>query len=300
MMRESKILMVPPDGFKFNQETAASNTFQNKIDIHEVDRLAADEFSRMVKQLQPYVDVLILKQNPALPDAVFPNNWFSTHLDDSGKRLLVIYPMLAKNRQAEVNIEGLSQVLNVAGIVVDEVIDLRNLDHQILEGTGSIVLDRLNGYLYASLSPRTNRSLVNQLADRLNYTAIVFHSVDEHNHPIYHTNVMMSIAKHYVVVCMDCITDMSEKQALIEACENTQKHIISISMEQMHHMCGNVFELFDKQQQSILVLSSQAKKYFTPLQLELIQRYSKLLEVDINTIESIGGGSARCMMAEII
>ncbi|HIG0327358.1 TPA: arginine deiminase-related protein [Legionella pneumophila] len=296
----STVLMVPPEGFCFNYETSTSNSFQSFMSIKDISTKALAEFTAMVLQLEKEeIKVLTLSQRQDLPDAVFPNNWFSTHIDTKGNNILIIYPLLAKNRQAEVNIKGLITALNQAQFEVNELIDLRNDKGEILEGTGSLVLDRENLLLYASLSPRTSLNLVNKVADILGYTPIVFNSVDRQNKPVYHTNVIMGLGKHYAIICLDSINDAQQKTILSKSFKETGKIIIDISWNQAQHMCGNVLELYNKKGESLLILSEQAKRHFTHEQLRIIQQYSKLISTDIPTIEAIGGGSARCMMAEI-
>ena len=299
-IKRSTVLMVPPDSFQYNFETAATNSFQSEIHIYNLREKALEEFYSMVSMLRTEgINVLILNQNKLLPDAVFPNNWFSTHVDASGKNILIIYPMLAKNRQQEVNLEGLMKALNSAKFEVDQIIDLRNTDNEILEGTGSLVLDHQYRLLYASLSERTSSAMVGKVAQILNYRPIVFTSSDEHFYPIYHTNVIMGIAKEYVIVCLDAVKDPIQRSAISHGVQMTNKLVIEISLEQVRHMCGNVLELYNNRGESVLVLSAQAQQNFTEKQLDTIQRYSKLLPIQLETIETVGGGGARCMMAEI-
>lgn len=298
--KASTVLMVPPEHFQFNHETAQSNTFQSHLQIGDLGKKALNEFSVMRSALREQgIQILELHQNKDLPDAVFPNNWFSTHVDAQGHNIVIIYPMMAKNRQEEVNIEGLQNALSQAEITIDKIIDLRNPNNEILEGTGSLVLDRENQILYASLSPRTTAKIVHKVARILNYTPIIFDCENDDKHPVYHTNVILSITRHYVVICLESIKDLNHKTTLIESFQQSNKEIIEITLQQMQHMCGNVLELFNNKGESLLVLSTRAKEHFNTEQLGIIQRHSKLVPVDIHTIETIGGGSARCMMAEI-
>jgi hypothetical protein len=299
-LNSSTVLMVPPSTFQYNPETAATNMFQSTLPIHHLKDLALKEFNTMVSNLKEQgINVLTLHQNKILPDAVFPNNWFSTHLDENENTVLIIYPMLAANRQAEVNIDELINVLNKAKIQVHQIIDLRNNDNEILEGTGSLVLDRENSILYASVSSRTSPIMIDRVARILNYKPIIFDSFDEHDKPIYHTNVMLSITNKYAIICMDSIKDKLQKSALLHHFKLTNKLVININYDQVKHMCGNVLELYNAHEESLLILSHQAKLNFTNEQLNTIQKYSRLVPVEIDTIETIGGGSARCMMAEI-
>lgn len=296
----SIVLMVPPEGFAYNTQTAVSNTFQSDLASYETREQAMNEFANMVTALtKAGIQVLTLQQNKALPDAVFPNNWFSVHTDTTGKNTLIIYPMLTENRQAEVNVTGLLNVLDAAGISMQQIIDLRNDRDEVLEGTGSLVLDRDSQIVYAALSPRTSTSLVYQVAEYLGYLPVVFTSTDSHHRPIYHTNVIMSVAKHYAILCSESIADLRQRATVLERLTASNKLIIDISLEQVNHMCGNVLELFDTNGDSVLVISAQAASYFTTDQLSTLQRFSRLVPVTIPIIETIGGGSARCMMAEI-
>lgn len=300
LLKPSTVLMVPPDGFQFNTETAASNSFQSTSAINNIGEKAQAEFANMVSKLKECgIRVIQLKQNEHLPDAVFPNNWFSTHINDANENILIVYPMLAKNRQQEVNIDGLINIITNERFKPPTIIDLRNNEQDILEGTGSLVLDREYRILYAALSPRTKPVLVNKVARLLGYQSIVFTSVDEQQRPIYHTNVIMSLARNYVIICLDSLNDLIQRSAILQSFALSNKSVIEISQQQVKHMCGNTFELINNKGESILVLSAQALKHFKSEQLEIIQRYSQLVPVDIETIETIGGGSARCMMAEI-
>lgn len=299
-LKPSTVLMVPPDGFQFNAETAASNPFQSTTPVNNIGERARAEFANMVSKLEECgIKVIQLKQNERLPDAVFPNNWFSTHTNDTNKNILLVYPMLAKNRQQEVNIDGLIDVLTNEHFKTPTIIDLRNNEQDILEGTGSLVLDREYRILYAALSPRTMPAMVEKVAQLLGYQPIIFTSVDEQQRPIYHTNVILSIARNYVIICLDSITDLIQRSAILQSFALSNKSVIEISQQQVKHMCANTLELINHQGESILVLSAQALEHFEPEQLKIIQRYSQLVAVEIETIETVGGGSARCMMAEI-
>lgn len=296
----SIVLMVPPIGFAFNDQTATSNSFQKMNSINELTNTVLNEFQGMVNQLTAEgIEVLIFDQPSNLPDAVFPNNWFSTHITAKGQRQLFIYPMLTPNRQAEVNCEGLLHALQPFGFSKADLIDLRTEAPLILEGTGSLVLDREHRVIYACQSVRTSPDLVHKVAETLGYQAVIFEAFDQHHHPIYHTNVMMSIAKDYAIVCLDAIHDAQQKNIVLQHVEEHHKDLIELTKDQMHHLCGNVLELYGTNNQSVLVLSKQAYEHFTPQQLEVLNAYSKLIPVNIPTIETIGGGSARCMLAEI-
>ena len=293
------VIMVPPEGFKHNEQTAASNVFQSDIGSADTTELAMREFNNMVAVLRSNdVNVLLLHQDKSLPDAVFPNNWFSTEIDKNGKTDVYIYPMLTQNRRDEVNIENLQKLLQSNHVSINKIIDLRANTNKILEGTGSLILDRKNRFVYAALSERTNKELVAAFAAKLNYQAIMFHALDTRGFPIYHTNVVMGLSDDFSVVCLECIKDDGERAQV----ENSLKKlgpVIAISQAQLQEMCGNVLALRNQNGQKLLVMSERAQRHFTLQQLTLIQKYSKIVPVKIDTIENVGGGSARCMMAEI-
>jgi hypothetical protein len=293
--------MVPPDGFQFNPQTAKSNSYQHAVKNSDFRYRAIKEFDTMVATLRKNgVSVLILQQDKALPDAVFPNNWFSTYVDNQGKTILILYPMLTANRQKEVNPEGLKNLLQASNIVIDKTIDLRSHNKgEILEGTGSLIFDKANKLIYASISPRTTVAMVNKVTKLTHYNAIIFTSYDDKNTPIYHTNVMMGIASKYAVICLECIKDPKQQKTVIESLKKSHKEIINITHDQVKHLCGNVIELTNTKNESLLVMSKQAYDHFSKKQLKKITRFSKILPINLATIETIGGGSARCMIAEI-
>lgn len=299
------VVMISPDEFGFNAETAESNTFQHERagtkDVHDA---AMAEFDAMVKKLESVgVSVIKLPNQPDkhTPDAVFPNNWFSVHKMNDGHRALVLYPMLAPVRRDERQPALLLQELKRSGKGVQEVIDLSPFENEgaFLEGTGSMVLDRPQRVIFAVLSPRTHRSVLEVLASRLGYQLVMFHSVDAAGKPIYHTNVMMGMGKDFCVICLDSIVNSDERQQVVEELQRLGKTIIPISLEQVNNMCGNVIELQRAGGTRILLMSQTAFDHFTAEQKALLESYCMLCPVDIKTIETIGGGSARCMVAEI-
>jgi hypothetical protein len=296
MHTTSTVLMVPPRGFCFNIQTAMSNAFQQKLVGEDVKTRAMSEFNAMVDSMtRQGVNVILLNQHESLPDAVFPNNWFSTHRIDK-QTILILYPMLTVNRQAEVNRQGLLQRLNQHDILIDEVIDLSKTKG-VLEGTGSLVFDRVNKYVYASISPRTHTRLVEMVAKQLGYLPVLFESFDAKGMNIYHTNVMMSVGEKFVVVCLEAIVDKSQRQYVEKVLSSSAKTIIPISLEQVNHMCGNVIELCVNP--SLVLMSKQAYRNFNERQRLQLLQFANVLPVDIHTIETIGGGSARCMVAEV-
>ncbi|GGI90147.1 arginine deiminase-related protein [Legionella impletisoli] len=294
------VVMVPPVGFEYNHQTAKTNAYQQKIHDENYHENVLREFNNMVQRLEEHdVMVMLLNENAQFADAVFPNNWFSTHIDEEGKLTVLLYPMLTENRKKEVNPEGLKALLEKHQIQINQFVDLRIEQEGVLESTGSMIFDREHKLIYASLSPRTDKALVNTVAKLLNYQTIIFTSYGVNSQPIYHTNVMMGLTKHCAVVCLECIHDPKERENVRQSLMTTHKNIIAITSEQVSHLCGNIIELTNRQNQSLLILSQQAYDHFTPEQRSLLKQYSTLLPMELTTIETIGGGSARCMIAEI-
>ena len=293
------ILMIRPVNFGFNQETAASNAFQNKhADKNGVQEKALAEFDAMVHTLrQNKVDVTVIDDTPQpyTPDSIFPNNWVSFHADGS----IFLYPMQAENRRLERREDIINQL--EGNFAVKHVIDISRYEQEdkFLEGTGSMVLDRENKIAYACLSPRTNRDVLAAFCEQMDYTPICFDAFDEHNKAIYHTNVLMCIGSKFVVICLDSIPNPHEKVVVTEAIKNTQKEVIEISFAQMNRFAGNMLEVSNSDGESLIVMSQNAYQALIGEQKEKLQKYGNLIHVDINTIEENGGGSARCMMAEI-
>jgi len=232
---------------------------------------------------------------PHTPDSIFPNNWVSFHQDGN----VFLYPMMAENRRLERRediIMGLEDEFKIK-----HVIDLSRFEHEnkFLEGTGSMVLDRENKIAYACISPRTDRGLLAIFCEQTGYKEVSFHAFDEHEQAIYHTNVLMCIGSKFAVICLDSITDDHEKNDVISVLKLTHKEIINISFAQMHQFAGNMLELKNKAGDSLLVMSQNAYRSLNEGQKTILGKYCKLLYADINTIESNGGGSARCMIAEV-
>ncbi len=232
---------------------------------------------------------------PHTPDSIFPNNWISFHQDGS----IVLYPMYAVNRRAERK----EHVLNTisAKFDVKQQIDFtskENEDH-FLEGTGSMVLDREKKIAYACLSPRTDKAVFEEWCSKMNYIGCSFYSVDEKGGEIYHTNVMMCVADQYVVICLDSIRDAAERDNVFNTIANSDKKIIEISYKQMNRFAGNMLQVENKTGQRYLVMSSQAYNALTPAQVKELESYNPIIHSDLTTIETNGGGSARCMMAEV-
>jgi len=298
MQTTSHILMIRPVNFAFNAETAANNTFQVRKDEINIQGKALKEFDEFVNVLrQNGVEVTVVEDSPEpnTPDSIFPNNWISFHGDGT----VLLYPMYAPNRRAERKEHVLEEIDK--HFLVKKKIDLsyNERDNLFLEGTGSMVLDRDNRFVFACLSPRTDEKVLDEFCKNMNYGAIVFHSVDEAGQPIYHTNVMMCIADLYVVICLDSIRDTEEKNKVIAAIQKTGKEIIGINYDQLNHFAGNMLQIENRKHEKLLVMSTQAFQSLSEEQVQKLSGYNRIIHAPLNTIEVNGGGSARCMMAEI-
>lgn len=295
----SHILMIRPVSFGFNQETATSNAFQKEhTGEDDANMLAHREFDGMVKTLcENSVEVIVVDDTaePHKPDAVFPNNWVSFHNDGN----VFLYPMQAENRRLERREDIISRLENQFS--VKRIIDLSRfeLEEKFLEGTGSMVLDRENKIAYACISPRTDREVLDLFCEEEGYRPITFDALDEKGSAVYHTNVLMCIGSRFAVICLDCIANPHEKIEVRESLASTKKEIIEISFEQMHRFAGNMLEVKNKAGEILIVMSKSAYDSLFEEQKEALQRFGKLVYSDISTIEHIGGGSARCMMAEV-
>lgn len=293
-----EILMVRPYQFYYNKQTAVNNFFQSNCSLENIPLLAITEFDRMVEKLRAYdIKVIVIQDtpHPATPDSIFPNNWFSTH----STGILCLYPMYAPNRRAERK----STVIDFlqTNYIIKEIKDLSYLENQgkFLEGTGSMVLDHKNKIAYGCLSERLHEDVFKNWCYQMNFQPISFRANDSKGQPIYHTNVMMCISDSYVVICLQSIIDKIEKQKLVESLLNTQKQIIEISHDQLYNFAGNMLQVFNQNGKPYLVLSETAFKNLKPAQLDRLEKLNPLLPISIPTIEAVGGGSTRCMMAEI-
>ncbi len=299
------ILMIEPVDFRFNEQTAVNNYFQNNSEEanESIQEKALKEFRTMVSKLREHgVNVIVLQDtlNPHTPDSIFPNNWISFHEN----KMIALYPMFAKNRRDERREDDVLDLLMEKGFDVEEVMDYTSAeeDEVFLEGTGSIILDRENQIAYAAVSPRTDEELFLEFCEDFEYTPVIFEAnqtVDGERQPIYHTNVMMCVADEYAVICLDTIDDKSEKKNVLSHLKETGKEIIAITEEQMHQFAGNMLQVGGMGAAKYLVMSQTAYNSLTTEQIEQIEKFNKIIAVDINTIETLGGGSARCMMAEV-
>ncbi|CAF3103140.1 unnamed protein product [Rotaria sp. Silwood2] len=300
------VIMIRPACFCFNTETAISNAFQNDqyANLSLADKIqqqALQEFDHMVEKLRSHdvhVDVFDDTLSPIKPDAIFPNNWFTTHSDGT----IILYPMLAESRRLERRediIKRLSQTYHVTAIIDLSVYEQRN---QYLEGTGSLVLDRINKIVYAVRSPRTHETIIQHFTKLMNYQQppIIFDSVDDKHKPIYHTNVMMAIGTHVAIICLESIVDKDQRNIIVKSLEQNEKRkIVNITLEQMKQFAGNMLEIQNKQGHYLLVMSKTAYDSLNDEQRKLIEKTNtQLVYFDVSTIEQCGGGSVRCMIAE--
>ncbi|WP_322974212.1 citrulline utilization hydrolase CtlX [Pedobacter sp. PF22-3] len=298
MQTTNHILMIRPVDFKFNEQTAANNKFQVASETQDVQLQALKEFDGFVELLrQNDVDVTVVDDTlqPETPDSIFPNNWVSFHEDGS----VYLYPMFSENRRLERRkeiLEGLK-----IRFELNHVSDLSfyEMQYAFLEGTGSMVLDRTNKIAYACLSVRTDEEVLNNFCMLSGYEPVVFQAVDSDNFPIYHTNVMMCIGDRFAVVCLDSIRDAEERLQVSISLKGSGKEIIEISLEQMNKFAGNMLQVSNTAGESLLVMSEQAYLSLNPEQIETLKRYSRIIYAPLYTIEKNGGGSARCMLAEI-
>lgn len=295
------IFMVRLAAFGYNPQTALTNSFQSELALasEEIQRKALAEFDAMVELLRAKgVEVHVFHDTPIppKPDAVFPNNWISLHAD--GK--LILYPMCTVNRRWERRAEIIEEFKRK--FPIQEVIDLSHYEseNRFLEGTGSIIFDHVYRVAYACLSPRTDQELFEAVCKLLNYEPIYFHSVNEKGQAIYHTNVMMAMGDEYVVICLESIRDKQERAYVEEKLTRTNHRIISISLEQVNHFAGNMLQLQTTSGNKILVMSQSAYQSLSQLQIDQLSKYAELVPIAIPTIETIGGGSVRCMMGEVL
>jgi hypothetical protein len=296
------ILMVRPANFAFNAETAENNAFQSRdglLSESEMRSRATAEFDGFVQKLRNAGVQIIVAQDtaePVKPDAVFPNNWVTFHQEG----LRVTWPMFAENRRLERQ-ENILAAVESAGFSHEKHLDLtkNELNGVFLEGTGSIIFDHQNQLAYACLSPRTDGGLLENFCEEIGYSAILFRAVDAAGQEIYHTNVMMALGESFVVICLDSVIDTDERNQIVETFESTDKDIVEITFDQMNLFAGNMLQVQNLDGERILVMSETAFNALQPDQIEQLETHTTLLFGSIPTIENYGGGSARCMMAEI-
>ena len=302
----NSILMIRPVAFRMNEQTAVNNYYQKVLDgltPQTVNAKAQEEFDVFVNKLKTVgIDVNVVNDtlNPDTPDSIFPNNWISFH--ENGD--VVLYPMFAENRRAERR-EDILDVLEDNGFLINEgIMDYTAAEEDgfYLEGTGSIVLDRENGKAYCALSPRADEELFIEFCEDFDLNPIIFEAFQTVNNErklIYHTNVMMCIGDTFAVICADCIDDKKERKMVLDSLKGDGKEIILLSEDQMNNFAGNMLELQGLDERRYLIMSTSAHKSLTKKQIAQLEEHITILSSSLDTIEACGGGSARCMMAEI-
>lgn len=301
MQTTSKVLMVRPVRFGFNEQTAENNSFQKRGYELSAQEMALAEFDKFVSLLESNgVEVIVVEDTPEphTPDSIFPNNWFSTHATGE----LILYPMCAPNRRLERK-EGVLKMIKEVGErgKMKKIIDLTHFEKEnlYLEGTGSLIFDRKNKLVFACRSPRCDIAVLEELCEKLDYEFLDFGAFDRDGMPVYHTNVMMCVGEKFVVVCLDSIKNIDERTELISFIEDCDKELIEISIDQMEQFAGNMLQLKSKEGDPLLIMSATAKRALSSEQLERLSSYCKILAPELESIEINGGGSARCMLAEI-
>jgi hypothetical protein len=294
------VLMIRPVRFEGNPQTAASNAFQAGVSGSlSAQEQALAEFEGLRSALSEAgvrVHVFDDTQEPHKPDSIFPNNWVSFHADGTA----VLYPMLAENRRLERRMDLLESLSMQHGFRITRVIDLSHheRDGRFLEGTGSLVLDRVNRVAYACVSARTDLDVLGDFAQQLDYDVVAFEAFDPNGAPIYHTNVMMSVGTSFAVVCSASIRD-DERGGVLDALRSSGRTIVDLDFEQMLGFAGNLLELRSEAGRQVVAISQRAFEVLRPEQREILQREGSIVPAAIPTIETLGGGSVRCMLAEV-
>ena len=299
----SNILMVRPARFRKNEETAGNNHYQKDAEVDDVHDIALSEFDGMVDDLRVRgVQVIVVDDDPSTdtPDALFPNNWVSFHSDGR----VGLYPMFAPNRRQERREDILHDLVHAHGFAMEEIVDFTEFESHdaFLEGTGSMVLDRIHGKAYAALSPRTDRDAFEQWCEAMDLVGVVFEafqSVGDARKSIYHTNVMMAIGTGWAAVCLDCVDHPEDRKLLEETLSEDGLTVVLLTENQINRFAGNMLEVQTTQDETLIVMSQAAFEVLTPAQRETLGQFGTLVHNDLNTIETCGGGSARCMMAEV-
>ena len=297
--------MIRPVSFRMNEETAVNNFYQNAANgmlPASINAKAQQEFDAMVQKLKSVgVNVIVVEDTTDIdtPDAVFPNNWISFH--ENGD--VILYPMFAENRRLERR-EDILDILEDNGFVINDVMDYTSAEDEglFLEGTGSIVLDRINNKAYCALSPRADEELFIEFCEDFEFIPVIFNAyqtVNDKRELIYHTNVMMSIGETFAVLCSECIDDKTEKKSVVDSLKQDGKEIIYISEKQVSSFAGNMLQVVVENGKTYLVMSESAYNSLNKGQIAQIERHTSIVYSNLETIERYGGGSARCMMAEV-
>ncbi|PQJ82530.1 citrulline utilization hydrolase CtlX [Polaribacter glomeratus] len=301
----NSILMIRPVNFRMNEQTAVNNYYQKVLkDLlpATVNQKAQQEFDAFVEKLRSFgVEVVVVSDTKELdtPDSIFPNNWVSFHADAT----VAMYPMFAVNRRLERR-EDILEELEKNGFLIENIVDYTSAeDEQVyLEGTGSMILDRENKKAYCALSPRADEDLFIEFCEDFEYTPVIFTSyqtVENKREAIYHTNVMMCVAETFAVVCLSSIDDKTERKNVLKSLKEDKKQVIEITEEQVNNFAGNMLQVKGANDELFLVMSQAAHDCLTQSQKSQINRHCKIISSSLDTIEACGGGSARCMMAEV-
>lgn len=301
----NSILMIRPVAFRMNEQTAVNNYYQKVLDgllPATVNAKAQEEFDAFVKKLRSVgVNVIVVDDtlSPDTPDSIFPNNWISFH--ENGD--VVLYPMFAENRRLERR-EEILDILEDEGFVINEIMDYTEaeMDSIFLEGTGSLLLDRANGKAYCALSPRADEELFIEFCEDFDFAPVIFEAFQTVNGDrklIYHTNVMMCLGETFAVLCADAIDDKKERKMVIDSLKNDDKQVILITEDQVNNFAGNMLEVKGTDDRRYLIMSAAAHQSLTKKQITELEEHVTILSSSLDTIEACGGGSARCMMAEI-
>ena len=304
MQITNTILMIRPVNFRMNEQTAVNNYFMEEMDLKDksINEKAQEEFDAFVTVLRSKgVNVIVVEdtKEPDTPDSIFPNNWVSFHTSGT----VAVYPMFAENRRKERR-DDIFDVLEQHGFKINEIIDYTAAEEEgfFLEGTGSILKDRVNQKAYCALSERADEELFIEYCEDFDCFPVIFNAnqtVNGERLPIYHTNVMMAMAENFAVICLDSIDDKKERKNVVQHLKNDGKEIIEITEEQMHHFAGNMLQVIGANDQRLMVMSSQAYHSLSPAQIKNIEKHCEIVHSSLDTIETCGGGSARCMMAEV-
>ncbi|MDB2385094.1 arginine deiminase-related protein [Polaribacter sp.] len=299
------VLMIRPEKFRANEQTMVNNYYQKKdksLLPESLYKKAQNEFDAFVKKLITNgIDVIVIpdSEDTDTPDSIFPNNWVSFHEN----KTVAVYPMFAENRRLERR-EDILETIEKRGFIIDDVIDYTGAEDEevFLEGTGSIILDRENQKAYCALSPRADEDLFIEFCEDFEYTPVIFtanQTVQGKREAIYHTNVMMCVAETFAVICLDSIDDKKERKNVVKHLKEDKKQIIAISENQVNEFAGNMLQVKGENEKSFLIMSESAYKSLNKNQINQIEKHTTIIYSDLSTIEKNGGGSARCMLAEV-
>ena len=299
------ILMIRPINFRMNEQTAVNNYYQKVLDNTlpaSVNAKAQEEFDNYVEKLKSYgINVIVVSDTNDFdtPDSIFPNNWISFHENGT----VGIYPMFAENRRLERR-EDVLETIEQKGFIINDIIDYTSAEEQdvFLEGTGSLLLDRINRKAYCALSPRADEELFIEFCEDFEYSPVIFtanQTVNGERKAIYHTNVMMCLAETFAVICLDTIDDKKEKKEVLKHLKQDNKEVITITEDQVNNFAGNMLQVKGTNDELFLVMSQAAYDCLDKQQISKIEKHCKIISSSLDTIEACGGGSARCMMAEV-